>query len=178
MFYRPLSFLRRRESSTSIVLASILCLGLGLGPGATFAQADNIRPFTTQTLDELKQELDGRGFILSLWSVTCAPCRQDLEIIAELRAQHPELPLILVSTDAFTDKAEAAWVLENYGLADMTTWMFADSFAEPLRYSIDPQWYGELPRSYFFDSGHIPHAHSGVLQRELLLQRLEMMGYR
>jgi len=46
--------------------------------------------------------------------------------------------------------------------------MFADSFVEKLRFSIDANWYGELPRSYFFDNEHEMKSHSGIISRELL----------
>src|SRR5690606_25599972 len=77
---------RRQAKIGSTLLASVLfisALGWGVGMGSAFAQTANIQPFTTQTLDDVKQTLDGQGFILSLWSITCAPCRQDLEILAE-----------------------------------------------------------------------------------------------
>ena len=48
--------------------------------------------------------------------------------------------------------------------------MFADSFAERLRFSIDPNWYGELPRSYFFDESHEFKAHSGIVSEALLAE--------
>ncbi|MGE4630656.1 MAG: hypothetical protein AAEC86_09460 [Pseudohongiellaceae bacterium] len=46
--------------------------------------------------------------------------------------------------------------------------MFADNFAERLRFSIDPNWYGELPRSYFFDAKHNMSSHSGIMTKALL----------
>ena len=46
--------------------------------------------------------------------------------------------------------------------------MFADSFVERLRFSIDANWYGELPRSYFFDVNNKMRSHSGIVSKELL----------
>ena len=56
----------------------------------------------------------------------------------------------------------------DLGLKDKESWMFADSFVERLRSSIDPNWYGELPRSYYFDSNHRMQSHSGIVSEELL----------
>ena len=46
--------------------------------------------------------------------------------------------------------------------------MFADSFVERLRYTIGPDWHGELPRSYFFDKDHNMQSHRVIMTKELL----------
>ena len=83
---------------------------------------------------------------------------------------NPDLPFVLISTDPIEDREWAYDFLQDFGLAERPSWMFADSFEERLRFSIDPNWYGELPRSYFFDADHQMHSHSGIMTRELLLQ--------
>ncbi len=163
---------RRWSKITRQVLAALTLLLVCDRPGVA---QDVIRPFTSDTLAAIRQELQGRGFILSLWSVTCAPCREDLAILSGLRERHPDLPIILVSTDAIGVRDDALWVLEQHGLQDLPSWMFADDFAEPLRFSIDPQWFGELPRSYFYAPDHSVTAHSGVLKPEFLEQNLEQL---
>jgi len=105
---------------------------------------------------------------VSLWSVDCAPCRIELDMLGELKASQPDFPLVIISTDQIEEREESLYVLEDYGLENLATWMFADSFVERLRYSIDPAWYGELPRSYFYDADHQAEAHSGVLTQEML----------
>ena len=87
----------------------------------------------------------------------------ELDLLGRLRNQYPDLPLVLVSTDDIAIQADAEDFLKDYGLEDMTSWMFADDYAEPLRFSIDPQWFGELPRSYHFDAEHQFQAHSGIM---------------
>ena len=42
---------------------------------------------------------------------------------------------------------------------------FRDRFAK-LRYGIDPSWFGELPRSYFYDAAHNRLPHSGALNED------------
>ncbi|MDO8343138.1 MAG: hypothetical protein Q7T48_08070, partial [Cellvibrio sp.] len=50
---------------------------------------------------------------------------------------------------------EIARTLQKYPLKKAESWVFADSFVERLRYEVDMQWYGELPRTYFYDAqGH------------------------
>lgn len=124
------------------------------------------RPFTADSFKKIRAEYEGEPFLLGLWSVTCPPCMQELEMLGRLRERMPDLPLVLVSTDHIRHRDRAEDFLVRYGLEDMRSWMFAGDHSAELRYSIDPQWYGELPRSYFFDADHQPEAHSGVLTRE------------
>jgi len=70
---------------------------------------------------------------------------------------------VLVSTDHISYREDAMDWLIRYGLEDIHSWMFAERFSERLRHSIDPAWFGELPRSYHFDASHQSRAHSGVL---------------
>ena len=123
----------------------------------------DIEPFLAETFTELKDEREGQGFLLALWSVDCPPCMAELSMLGELLEEHPDLPLVLVSTDQIDQRADAEDFLIEYGLEGITSWMFADPFAERLRFTIDPQWFGELPRSYYFDAQHQPEAHSGIL---------------
>jgi hypothetical protein len=53
--------------------------------------------------------------------------------------------------------------LLKYPLKKAESWVFADSFLERLRYEVDTQWYGELPRTYFYDAQGHAFALSGKL---------------
>lgn len=123
----------------------------------------NIQPFVADTFAKLKEEREGQEFLLALWSVDCPPCMAELSMLGELLDEYPDLPLVLVSTDQIRLREDAEDFLFEYGLEEITSWMFADPFAERLRFTIDPQWFGELPRSYYFDAQHQPEAHSGIL---------------
>lgn len=149
---------------TAIVRAA----GLALLCAGTPALADAIQPFGATTLAELQQQFADRPYVVSLWSLDCAPCRQDLQLLGQLKQEDPDFPLLLISTDPIERREEARYVLEDYQLETEVTWMFEDRFAERLRFSIDPAWFGELPRSYFFDASHTRSAHSGVLTMDLL----------
>jgi hypothetical protein len=144
------------------VLAITLCL---LPHGLAVAQdiEDNVRAFGTNSFAQLKSEMAGQAFVLSLWSVDCLPCRVELKMLGELKQHDPAFPLILVSTDPIDTREEAVDILAEYGLDAIESWMFADAFIERLRFSIDPTWYGELPRSYFYGADHSYQAHSGIL---------------
>src|SRR5690606_41270171 len=90
--------------------------------------------------------------------------------LGQTMAVYPDVPLLLNSSDPTDEREEAVYILEEYGLETIESWMFADAFIERLRFSIDPGWYGELPRSYFYNATHGSVAHSGILTREKLLE--------
>ncbi|MDP1933144.1 MAG: hypothetical protein Q8L60_16970 [Gammaproteobacteria bacterium] len=136
--------------------------------------ADNIQSFGTATFAELKAEFADQPFVVSLWSVDCLPCRVELEMLGELKKEDPSFPLLLISTDSIENREEAVYILEEYELETIESWMFADAFIERLRFSIDPAWHGELPRSYFYTADHTFTAHSGILTREKLMEFFPM----
>ncbi len=130
--------------------------------------ADNIQAFDSQSFAQIKEEFAGKPFVLSLWSIDCAPCRVELKLLGEIKQQQPDFPLVVISTDLLDDREEALDILDSYNLAEFESWMFADAFVERLRFSIDPLWHGELPRSYFFAHDHSFESHSGVLSEQQL----------
>lgn len=140
--------------------------------GSAQTLADNIQPFNTDTFKALKEDFAQKAFVVSLWSVDCLPCRVELEMLGQLKKEDPDFPLLLISTDTFDKHEEATYILEDYELDKIQSWMFADAFIERLRFTIDPNWYGELPRSYFYNADHAFTAHSGILTRETLLSML------
>jgi hypothetical protein len=98
----------------------------------------------------------------------CSTCLSELGALAQGRREHPELDMVLVSTDDATRAEDAQRMLARHGLADLESWVFADPNTQLLRFEIDPQWYGELPRNYFYDNAHQRIGVSGKLQPEQL----------
>ena len=158
----------RRGLARLLVLVGLFFVG---GLGAASAAAE-LRPFDGDTFVRLQAERAGRAFLVSLWSLECPPCRAELALLGELKRTDPEFPLVLIATDPLTQSDEAEAVLAHYRLAAIESWIFADAFAERLRHSIDPAWYGELPRSYFYAADGTVSAHSGVLTAEIIAARL------
>ena len=132
------------------------------------AQGNNFRSFAFDSFSEIKSEFKGQEFLLGLWSVDCPPCLVELSMMGKLLELNPDLPFVLISTDSIDTSDDAIEFLSDFNLAQRESWMFADSFVERLRYTIDPEWYGELPRSYFFDKDHNKQFHSGIMTKELL----------
>lgn len=157
-------------------LHTLRAMGLGVLAAVSglmtsvFAEGDYFQPFTATSFAEIKAGYAGQEFLVGLWSVDCPPCLVELDMMGAILEDNPDLPFVLISTDPIEDREWAYDFLQDFGLAERPSWMFADSFEERLRFSIDPNWYGELPRSYFFDADHQMHSHSGIMTRELLLQ--------
>lgn len=131
-----------------------------------------LQPFKVESLQMIEQSHAGQAFFIVLWALDCPPCRKELELLGRLKRQHEDLPLVLISTDPIELGDEVLAVLDKYSLANADNWIFADSYTERLRHAIDPQWYGELPRSYFYNRDynrdHSRKAVSGILkEREL-----------
>ena len=92
-----------------------------------------------------------------------------------MRTRHLHLPLVLISTDDRSDEAMAAMALRDFAMDGEESWIFADD-AQKLRYEIDPGWYGELPRAYFYDASHHREGVSGSLARERIEAWLGSQG--
>jgi len=142
---------------------TVLVLALALAAGV--AQARELKPYTTASLDAIRAQHAGRPFVLAFWSIYCEPCREEMAEWKALRRRHPGVPVVLVSTDLPAERAAVTAFLARFDPGDVDTWMFADEFTERLRYSVDRSWRGELPRTYLYDAGHRPLAKSGRFDR-------------
>lgn len=127
-----------------------------------------IRPFVPGSLQQIQAEQAGKPFILALWSATCIHCPGELKSLAKLARRHPRLNIVLLATDTPDEAAQLEKLAFDYGLGKQAHWVFADPQPEKLRYEIDRRWFGELPRTYFFDRNHQRTASSGVIPLEQL----------
>ena len=131
-----------------------------------------LKPFQPESLAQIEAAHKGQAFIAVIWSIDCPPCLKELALLQQLKDQFPPGGLVLIAADSaeYTDSVQS--FLNEVELNELDNWMFADSAPERLRYSIDPNWYGELPRAYFYDKAHKRYAHSGRLKKEKLEQWL------
>jgi thiol-disulfide isomerase/thioredoxin len=156
--------------TTAAIVARIIGLALGLlsarGLAATAAApVADLRPFTATSLAGIREANAGRPFVLAFWSLHCAPCKDEIELLASIHRKYPGIAIILVATDPPADQTRVARFLSRIKLGRIETWSFADDFVEKVRFSVDRTWRGELPKSYFFDSAHVPTVHSGTPER-------------
>lgn len=122
--------------------------------------------FEPDSLKKIEKLHNGHPFLLVMWSLDCPPCREELDLLSEMTKQHPDFRLVLVSTDTAESSEQLAAVLESHQLNKAEFWVFSEAGAERLRYQIDQDWYGEIPRSYFYDQNHQRTALSGALKKE------------
>lgn len=133
-----------------------------LGIGAAVAGSAPF-PFESGSLQRILNSRAGKPFLLVLWSLECPPCRREMELLAKMRRQHPEIDIVFISTDGSERADEVEAALEQHDLEEAKSWIFAGP-VQRLRYEIDPTWYGVLPRSYFYDENHERAAVSGALE--------------
>lgn len=147
---------------------TVLALTLLGWPG--FVSADELapRPFRSGSLTAITAAREGKPFVLNLWSIDCPPCRAELALLAKLVREHPTFDLVLIAADDPADAGAAQALLAERGLSGVESWIFGEADPQRLRYEIDPAWYGELPRSYFYGPKHERIAVSGVLKEKQL----------
>lgn len=137
------------------------------------AQAGEFKSFDLGGRVAIERSHAGKPFILALWSIDCPYCMEDLKVLGELVRQHPDIALVTVCTNGRESAAEAAKVLDKAGLPPHERWQFAFPDEDRLRYDVDKSWYGELPRSYFYDTAHRIQALSGRPQAAWLVRWLQ-----
>ncbi|QBG35853.1 redoxin domain-containing protein [Litorilituus sediminis] len=125
--------------------------------------------FSADVLTQLKQNYQGKRWLMLMWSVDCPPCMKELGAIQSLRKEQPNLNVVIVNTDANAETMlQAENILAQFDVSDLTHYYFADGQSDQSRYAIDPSWYGELPRSYFIDESGNLYGKSGLIAKELL----------
>lgn len=148
-------------------------LALLMSLAACVAEAREPQPFTRGSHQAIVAAHQGRPFVLALWSIDCVYCRDELALLGRLRATYRELAITLVATDSPQQGDMIRTMLHHYRLDDAASWVFADSFVERLRYEIDPQWRGELPRTYLYDADGSRTVIAGMVDAQVIEQWLE-----
>lgn len=127
------------------------------------APAAGLAQFEPATMTELRSRYAGQPFVVAFWSVTCVPCREELPHWGKWQRRHPGVPILLVATDGPEDHEAVGALLATERMEGVGLYGFADGFAERIRYAVDRGWYGEVPRTYFFDRQHRVESRSGRL---------------
>jgi thiol-disulfide isomerase/thioredoxin len=124
-------------------------LGICLTP-CSFGTAatDGLRPFVRGSWQDIRKTHAGRPMVAHFWGVTCVPCRTEMPQWGKLLLERPDLGLVVINADLVPNEPSAvSTMLDQTGLAAAENWTFADDFVERLRYEVDPQWHGEIPRT-------------------------------
>lgn len=149
------------------MMVAIVSLLISAFAQGTLAKA-SLKPFESDSLSKIEQAREGEAFVLVLWSIDCPPCIKELKLLSQFKTSGLLTRLILVSTDGEEYRDELERLIHAEQLSGYEHWLFNDALPERLRYKIDPLWYGELPRSYFYDEHGERIPHSGVLTEEIL----------
>jgi len=127
--------------------------------------------FVSGSMAQITAQQQG-AYIVNFWSIDCPPCYKEMKMWRELKQQYPAMKVVLISTDPAEFSDEVMQTLQDLGVTHFESWQFADN-AQRLRFEIDRQWFGELPRTYFRDRHGNTEAVSGLVKRELVTQWLE-----
>lgn len=111
------------------------------------AYAATLEPFGRGSWAALRAEAAGQPMIVHFWALSCAPCLVELPHWSALARRNPGLRLVLVNTDPPDQAPQVIRTLDRAGLSRARNLAFTERFAARLRYEVDPEWQGELPRT-------------------------------
>jgi thioredoxin-like negative regulator of GroEL len=126
--------------------ALALTLAVSGTPGVAGENAPKV--FGEGSWQDLTGAHKGQPLIVHFWSVACAPCLAELPEWGKFLAGNPGVPLVLVNWESRpqpVDRIRAT--LAKAGLASAEQWALADNFEQKIRFAIDRDWMGELPRT-------------------------------
>jgi thiol-disulfide isomerase/thioredoxin len=122
-------------------------------------------PFSSESYQKILANNVNHPFMLVVWSVNCSSCLKDMALLNSIHKSRPELKIIMLAADDLTVTEQIQQILDKNQLSDIENWVYADDNTQKLQFGIDSKWYGELPRTYFFDKTHKREAVSGVLTK-------------
>jgi thiol-disulfide isomerase/thioredoxin len=130
----------------SLALALFL---LALAPGSIGSAAtEGLRTFVRGSWQDIRKAHAGKPTVVHFWGVTCGPCRIEMPAWGAFLLKRPDLDLVVINADLVPNEPSAvSATLAQTGLASAENWTFGDGFVERLRYEIDPQWHGDIPRT-------------------------------
>lgn len=145
----------------------VFTLGL-IGLSTAAPAAGMLQPFEPASMQQIVQQHKGKPFVLFIWSLDCTYCQTSLDVLAQAKRGDKDLTIVTLSTDAAADTQAVALMEKRLDELKMQNhaWAFGSASPEKLKYAIDPKWFGEKPRSYWFNARGERIAYSGVLTAE------------
>jgi thiol-disulfide isomerase/thioredoxin len=163
---------QKSVASCARVLALALLQFWGLAPDAGAAEP---QPFVKGTYEAIRLAYSGQAVIVHIWGLSCGPCLAELPEWGKLAAAGSGVKLILINADR-TDLQSGkriADTLARAGLADAESYAFADRFEDRLRFEIDHDWQGELPRTVMISADGQTTTLSGVADMSMVRAWIE-----
>jgi len=164
------------------VISVVLFVAMLFSSCRAFAQVRENSIITTElvqhlALDDVESIMEKGPKLVIMWSLDCPACFEELETISLLLARQPNLPIVLISTDDDPSRTEEInQVYADRAFRKLPRWIYSPNQAQLLRYTIDPTWQGELPRSYYIDENGKRHGHSGLLTEQQLMTIVGLMN--
>jgi thiol-disulfide isomerase/thioredoxin len=124
-----------------------------------------LKPFAPGSYQQLLDSNANKPFMLVIWSITCSSCLKDMALLNKMHKANPNINMVMLATDDSSATDDIQKILTKNELTGLENWLFADENPQKLRYEIDPKWYGEMPRTYFFNKKHEREGISGVLSQ-------------
>jgi thiol-disulfide isomerase/thioredoxin len=121
---------------------------------SNFSFAYEFIPFEIDTRKAIEAKYLNQPLIISFWSIDCPYCIDDLKKLGKALTKNTKVKLVTVCVDGKESAKKAERVLNQAHLPEHERYQYAEADEDKLRYSIDPNWYGELPRTYFYDVMH------------------------
>lgn len=122
--------------------------------------------FVSGSYQQILASNANQPFMLVVWSINCSSCLKDMELLSSIHKHRPKLKIIMLAADEPSATEQIEQILAKNQLSDLENWVYSEENTQKLQYEIDPQWYGELPRTYFFNKAHQRTGVSGVLAKK------------
>jgi thiol-disulfide isomerase/thioredoxin len=133
-----------------------------------FSFAYDFMPFDMNTRKVIEKRYIDQPLIISFWSIDCPYCIDDLKKLGKALSKNTNVQLITVCVDGKESAKKAERILSQANLPKHEQYQYAEVDEDRLRYNIDPAWYGELPRTYFYDATHQVTPLSGKISNSFL----------
>jgi len=130
--------------------------------------AYDFMPFDMNTRKVIEKRYIDQPLIISFWSIDCPYCIDDLKKLGKALSKNTNVQLITVCVDGKESAKKAERILNQANLPKHEQYQYAEVDEDRLRYNIDPAWYGELPRTYFYDAAHQVTPLSGKISNSFL----------
>jgi len=113
------------------------------------AQASDINTFNVTDYQNIITQQNNE-FIMLFWSIECSPCIKEMRSISTLSKKQRNR-FVFVATDGDDFIQEVSNTIKSLNLEKENNWVFSSIATEEIINTIDSSWYGETPRSYYFD---------------------------
>ncbi|PAT39496.1 hypothetical protein CK623_09680 [Vandammella animalimorsus] len=164
---------RQRQLIAPMAAASLLWVG---GQAALLWQAPGLGSLPALTAPSLQgpmqslQCLQGRPAVVNLWATWCPHCRNEMPLLAQAQAEHPQVQFVFVNQGETAQSITR--FLRNHRLPIAPVWL--DAKGELARHYGQPG----LPLTLFFDAnGQLASSRVGALSAASLQQRIQALRH-